>query len=130
MEFPKYFPDQCPPAESSEASGTFYRAVEGNPTVESDFVPYWLLKPQNQEIWITSGKACESCGLSLSANIDDLKRKMLVVPSIRNMNIAEGALEANMGKIKPTPSAMDNSHHTWWVPISVKDASEFFRIVA
>ena len=130
MRFPKYFPKRCPPADCSEATGTYYRAIEGNSPVEKDFLPHWLLKPYNQHVWIKAGQACIACGLSVNRNIEDLKKKIEIWPVLRNRNIAEGTLSANMGKVKAAPSVMDPSHHTWWVPSSIKDPSSFFKIVA
>jgi len=129
MRFPKYFPKGCPPADSSEASGTFYRTIKGRIPLKKDFLPYWLLKPHKQQEWIQKGKACQACGLSLNTNIEDLKRKQEIIPSIRG-KIAKGTLEPKTGKIKSTPSLRDTSHHTWWVPDSIKDPSIFFKVVA
>ena len=129
MRFPKYFPNRCPPADCSEASGTFYRTIRGSVPVKEDFLPHWLLKPHKQREWIQKGKACQACGLSLNANIEDLKRKQEIIPSIRG-KIVEGTLEPKTGKIKSTPTLTDTSHHTWWVPDSIEDPSIFFKVVA
>lgn len=129
MRFPEYFPKKCPPADSSEASGTFYRSIKGSVPVKKDFLPPWLQQDHNQREWIKQGKACQACGLSLNANIEDLKRKQKILPSIRGI-IVEGTLEPTNGKIKSTPTLMDSSHHTWWVPDSIEDPSIFFKVVA
>ena len=130
MRFPEYFPKQCPPADSSEASGTFYRTIKGSVPVKKDFLPHWLLKTHNQQEWIKQGKACQACGLSVNTNIENLKRKMDILPTLRNKNIVEGTLAPNMGKVKPSPSLKDPDHHTWWIPTTVKDPSVLFKVVA
>ncbi|MCK5172430.1 MAG: hypothetical protein KAR47_03515 [Planctomycetes bacterium] len=130
MKFPKYFPTQCPPGDCSEVSGTFYRVIKGDIPVREDFLPHWLLRPHKQKDWIKNGKACEACGLSMNPTLEDLKRKGDFVPSLRDRNIAKGTLEPGMGKIKSTPSRIDATHHTWWVPGSIKDPSVFFKVVA
>lgn len=130
MKFPEYFPKQCPPADCSEATGTYYRAIDGRSPVKKDFLPQWLKYSDKQHEWIKRGQACIVCGLSVNTNIEDLKRKIDILPTLRNKNIAEGTLAANMGRVKPTPSETDSSHHTWWIPTSIKDPSGLFKVVA
>ena len=128
MCFPKYFPVQCPPADCSDTLGTFYRIIGADKPAKRDFVPYWLLYPHKQRMWIKKGEACRACGLSVFAAIGEARKLKQKIPSLREGKIALGTLKVGMGKVKATPR--DSSHHTWWVPNTIKDPSVFFKVVA
>lgn len=129
MRYPKHYPAQCPPADAAETSGTFYRLIKGDTPEPDEFLPFWLTKgAESQKRWKKNGKDCVSCGLSISANIGNLKDR--ISPSTRYRKIVKVTLDAGMGKIKSTPNHTDASHHTWWVPVSIKDPSGYFKVVA
>ena len=131
MKFAEHFPRQCPPVDSSDASGTVYRLICGDLPQKKDFESYWVTKPKCRQKWAKEGLDCKACGLSVYTDIKDLKKTQKIVPAVRKIQkIAKGILEPNMGKIKSTTGKPVTSHHTWWVPLSLEDPSTFFEVVA
>ena len=39
MQWPDYFPDDCPPQDAQPATGDVYRLVKQNPPESRDFIP-------------------------------------------------------------------------------------------
>jgi hypothetical protein len=112
MAWPDHFPDACPPADA-DAVGTFYRFVLQDPPIADDFVSLWLKRDGNG---IATEVKCKSCGLSLFTDLNDVEKARRKVPAFRPAKVAMGVLSTVEGKIKPTPSMIVKSHHTWWVP--------------
>ena len=40
MQWPDYFPDDCPPQDAQPATGDVYRVVKQNPPESKDFIPF------------------------------------------------------------------------------------------
>ena len=61
MQWPGYFPDDCPPQDAQLATGDVYRLVKQNPPESKDFVP--LREKKTSEDF--GEKECQACGLSV-----------------------------------------------------------------
>ena len=118
MEWPDFYPANCPPAEAEPASGTVYRLVRHNPPQAEDFVTFFERNPgrfKNEP-----NMMCQSCGVSVYTDMQDVKRlKNRYKRRFGRRKIAEGELNPTHGVIQHTPSK-EKSHHSWWVPIGVK----------
>ena len=119
MQWPDYYPENCPPEAAEPASGTFYRLVRRDPVQLEDFIPLYIDRPENFEN-IPIDEVCQGCGVSVCKNKQDIERLQNSSGKMRKRQIAEGELNPTLGAIKHTPSRKYKSHHTWWVPIEVK----------
>lgn len=117
MEWPDYFPRLCPPKQASEINGRFYRLILGDVPKGRDFMPHYLLYPTID--W--GDRRCEACGLTVFKTVNDCERLKKKVPSMRKRKTASGDLNDTMGKILNTPSKNSKSHHTWWLPVDLKE---------
>ena len=110
MKWPEFFPESCPPQDSSDATGGVYRLINGSTPGKRDFKSYREINPSKPyEV-----PECQVCSLSVytdKAGIIQLKNR---VPATRKKSVSYGELNASYGKIKHTPYKGD-SHHSWWV---------------
>jgi len=120
MEWPSFFPPQCPPTEAVDASVEVFRLVSSNPPAASDFESYAEMYPNKWE------GNCEASGLSVFTGKDDALRLARRVPGLSALGnlIATASLTPASGKLKYTPRN-GNSHHTWWAPEGLDHASAF-----
>lgn len=125
MDWPKYFPDRCPPADAGTPDGIVYRFVRNNPPVDADFVSVHLERP-NEDF---GDELCEACGLSVYTVREDALRAWKRVPGMRKRHIAEGSLHGVQGRFKPTPRGNTPSHSTWWIPDGVNPPCVRFKVV-
>ena len=119
MEWPDFYPENCPPAEAEPASGIVYRLVIHDPAQEGDFKTPFEENPER----FNNKPDIKNCGLSIQTDIRDseqLQKMMKMVPRFKNSQIAEGELNPTLGLIQHTPSSKYKSHHSWWVPIGAK----------
>lgn len=115
MEWPDYFPKNCPPVEVEPASGTVYHLVEHDPPQKNDFITYYEENPKffenNPHLF------CKGCGVSVYTDLRDIKRLRNRYKKFKHRHIAEGKLNPTLGLLQHTPSRRRKSHHTWWFPI-------------
>lgn len=128
MEGSKQLPHDCPPPNAKPANGDFYRLIKSQhdfPCAE-DFRS-WREHNEGKEPphGITE---CQVCGLSVLQSLDDVRRLQKKVPGFRKDVVARGNLIPDLGLVKHTPTAKENSHHTWWLCREAKPW-EFFKIV-
>ena len=119
MEWPDFYPANCPPAEAESASGTVYRLVNHDPAQEEDFKTPFEENPRRFD----NKPTIQNCGVSVHTDPQDseeLKKAMKMVPRFKNSQIAEGELNPTLGLIQHTPSLKYRSHHSWWVPIGAE----------
>lgn len=114
MEWPHFYPVNCPPTEAEPASGTVYRLVRHNPAQEKDFQAPWEEYPGRFTEPTTT-----NCGVSIHTDIQDSQRLRNRVRKFKNRQIAEGELNPMLGMIQHTPSR-EKSHHAWWIPIEAE----------
>ncbi len=70
MNWPGYFPENCPPDDASEASGIVYRFVSHNPPDERDFRSQYILKQRDEH----DEHPCAAYSISVLRNIDDVPK--------------------------------------------------------
>lgn len=113
VHWPDYFPQDCPPQDSRPALGEVYRLINGALPNENDFKSY---RQRGRKISAAPFGECQACGLSVYTDVEDVSRLKNRIPSQRKKVIVVGMLHPGLGKILPTPSHNEKSHHTWWVP--------------
>ena len=123
MQWPDYFPDDCPPQDAQPATGEVYRLVKKNLPESKDFIP--LREKKTSEDF--DERECQVCGLSVFRSFEDAVKMKNRERGMKNRLIAKGTLSPHLGKIKRTPSSKPygQSHHTWWVPTEVEPWSVF-----
>lgn len=109
MQWPDFFPDECPPDNSESATGIVFRLISGNKPKEKDFLSYRELYPSKK----FKLPECRVCSLSVYKLADDIERLKRRVPATRKKKLSKGSLSSKYGKIKHTPTQGD-SHHSWW----------------
>lgn len=119
MEWPYFYPVNCPPVEAKPASGKIYRLVRRDPAEEKDFKSLFEENPQGFKNEPNT-RICIGCGLSVHTDLRDSERLKKRVRKFKNRRIAEGELNPTFGTIQHTPSSRFKSHHTWWVPIGAE----------
>lgn len=124
MEWPDYFPEQCPPKMASFTNGSVYRFIGGERPQEKDFIPYLIFSNR-----IIIGDRCQACGLSVFKTQVGIQQFSRRIPAFRNKRIATAALEPSMGKILETPSLQSKDHCTWWLPKHLKEPWRLFRVI-
>lgn len=121
MNWPSFFPPQCPPSEAKDASAEVFRLVSSNPPAGSDFES-WAQK--NPKRWMGN---CKASGLSVFTAQSDALQLVRRVPGMTAKLIAGANLSPKAGKLMHTPHD-GNSHHTWWAPDGF-DYSAAFKVV-
>ncbi len=114
MEWPDYYPENCPPGDAEPASGTVYRLVRHNPPQAEDFLSTWEEFP---------GRFPEPniriCGTSVYTDPQDIERLKKRVRHLRDRKTAKGEISRQHGMILKT-KAVEKTHTTWWIPIGTK----------
>ena len=114
LEWPDFYPVNCPPAGADPASGVVYRLVRRDPVQAEDFKTPWEEYPRRfKEPTITN------CGVSVHTDLQDSKKLKDRIPKFRNRQTAEGELNPTLGIIQHTPS-IERSHHAWWIPVGAE----------
>ena len=102
-------PSSCPPFDSVECNGPYFRVSYGNPAESEDFFSQKRLAPNK----VFKGEGIDDCivrAVSVFSLLEDAKR-LLKLPKFKHANIAEVSLRTMDGKIKKT---FKNSHYSWW----------------
>lgn len=111
IEWPGFFPNNCPPDDAKDTDSLVFRLVSGPTFTKSDFRSYRETHPNRN-----FGKLeCQACGLSVFLDYNNAVQTKLNVPGFARKQIAMCKLSPDDGAIKATPSLQDNSHHTWWM---------------
>lgn len=116
MNFPDYFPENCPLIPSRCEELIVYRAVDNKTNIEvKDFEPLILDKKKKLNLSSSSSK-CRACGLSVYTNIEELQNNIEIVPSLFNKEIIPVQITKDSGRVLETPpiKSPDSSHITWW----------------
>lgn len=124
VNWPSFFPPQCPPLEAEDASTEVFRLVSSDPPSPSDFESWAQRNPQK---WMGN---CKASGLSVFTIKSDALRLVRRVPGMLAPGelIATANLSPEAGKLMHTPRE-GNSHHTWWAPDGF-DHTAAFKVVA
>ena len=115
MEWPDFYPANCPPAEATPASGTIYRLVQHNPAQAEDFKTPWEEYRSKFE-----PPTIDNCGVSVHTDLQDSEKLRNRIRKFRRRQIAEGEISPTLGMIRHTPSLEEKSHHAWWIPIGAE----------
>lgn len=118
LQWPDFYPENCPPVEAEPASGTVYRLVKHNPPRAEDFLSTWEEFPgrfPEPNIKI-SGVSVYTDPKDIPRLFERLKNR---IGHLRNRKTAKGELNPTLGVIQHTPS-FEKSHHTWWIPIGTE----------
>jgi hypothetical protein len=123
VNWPSFFPPQCPPLEAKDASAEVFRLVSSNPPAVSDFESWAQRHPKK---WMGN---CKASGLSVFTAKADALRLIRRVPGMLAPGdlIASANLSPVAGKLMHTPRDR-NSHHTWWAPAGF-DHTAAFKVV-
>lgn len=71
-------PPECPPADSQECSGRYYRVAQGDPATSEDFFSQRKLSPEK----VFLGVGIDECivrAVSVFSEVDDAKRLLRLV---------------------------------------------------
>jgi hypothetical protein len=121
VDWPDYFPTNCPPQNARSDNLKVYRLVDSDPPNQDDFIPNKLLYPH---IDYTGETLCLACGISVDKTLDGIKRTRKRFRVLRNKKIAVGTIKPNDGVILETGSG---THVTWWVQTKTPHVS--FKVV-
>lgn len=124
MEWPDFFPFNCPPDNAQTPQGEVFRFTDRRVPREKDFISYQISKPGS--VW---PDPCIACGLSVYTDINDIPRVRKRVPPTRKKWVARGILEEKDGLIALT-KAREPSHHTWWVAVGLEPWAKFTALLA
>lgn len=123
MQWSDYFPPNCPPKDAREPSEQVYRLIQEDFPTTDDFLTVRQLYPNRQ--FPESEKECRACAISIFTSRNDVTVHRRT-GRFKNMKVAVANLTPDSGRIKHTPSlGTKNSHHSWWVPVSVEAWSLF-----
>ena len=111
MQWPDYYPENCPPKEAEPASGTVYRLVRHNPPQAKDFLSTWEEFPGR-----FPEPTIKNSGVSVYTDPQDIERLKKRIRQLKDRKTAEGELNPTLGLIQRT-AGKEKSHHTWWIPI-------------
>ena len=111
LQWPDYYPENCPPKEAEPASGTVYRLVRHNPPQAKDFLSTWEEFPGR-----FPEPTIKNSGVSVYTDPQDIERLKKRIRQLKDRKTAEGELNPTLGLIQRT-AGKEKSHHTWWIPI-------------
>jgi hypothetical protein len=115
-EWPNSYPPACPPGDAVDAEGEFFRIVDAEPPVESDFWNHHERAAEGMITRRTWSDGCEAAGLSVLQDLEEAKNLREAVGPMRSKKIAHGSLSGS-GVMKASPRSKSQSHHTWWRPV-------------
>lgn len=121
LDFPGYFPEDCPPGDAKNDEVTVFRLCRNHDVVTSeDFITYYEINPEKWKNEILA------YGLSVLSNQEE-SEKMLKLPANRKRfkSIAVGTIYPIMGVVKNTPTKSNRYHCTWWICENVKPEINF-----
>lgn len=135
MDWPDYFPSDCPPESARSAAGKVYRIIldyQRKGPLLKHFQSQRESQPTRTQ-WNDRASECERCSISVLEDFDESLRltKVLLdaIPanSRKKGYIAEGSLKAGYGLVLHSPNERDDlfSHHDWWKPKDVDPSVSF-----
>lgn len=124
MNWPADYPPNCPPPNSSPATGEVFRYIEGEDPESDDFRSYKESRPTED----FGRNECRSRGVSVYRDLADLAALARRNAAYRAKRVAVATLTPDSGVTLPTPNRNSPSHVTWWVPRAV-EASALFHVI-
>lgn len=118
-QYPKNWPNDCPPPAAEPASGIYYRAARANPPRSDELKTYAELGR------LPNANPCKRSGLSLLRAREDAAHQTQLFPKLGTL-IFQAKLTAEHGKTQATPATLP-SHTTWW-PCEGLDRAALFAL--
>jgi hypothetical protein len=106
MNFPKDWPQSCPPADAVDAVGEVFRIVRNSPPAAGDMASH------HETGRLPKAPPCLRCGLSVFREVRDALHQRELLPKLGKF-IAKGVLKPEHGKTKLTDGTQP-THTTWW----------------
>jgi hypothetical protein len=110
LEFPDWFPPDCPSDATPLADGTVFRFVARDPVDAEDFRSHYELGLALQS------NPCRRCSLSVYKNLAAAREKLRGLrkrnPQRAERHIAQGNLTNDDGKMDQAGN--DPDHYEWW----------------
>jgi len=116
MDFPKDWPDGCPPPDAEDATGDVFRVVKHNPPEPADLLSYIEMGRR------VDARPCLRRGVSVFREFEGAAHLRKTFPQMGRF-IPKGALQPEHGKTKST--GKQPLHTTWWSYEGVNRASLF-----
>ncbi|WP_077356116.1 hypothetical protein [Virgibacillus halodenitrificans] len=117
-DYPKFFPDGCPPEDAEPMELKVYRLVKEDKISKDDFKSFFEegRDARNPKLPYVE------YGLSVNTKYEEIKKYWRGNPALKKKfrNVASGLTYKYTGVVKPTPSKAQRNHYTWWL---CKDAS-------
>ena len=111
-EWPKDFPENCPPVSAVHTTDNFYRLVDNVPPTKMDFLRS-RDEPKNIGKDYGGKHFINSYGLSIfKEEKDAIDKQLLFSNATKNKKITHGNLNDDLGQIARTYRP---SHHTLWL---------------
>ena len=119
IQWPSFYPLNCPPTDALPAELTVDIYLKNIPPTDNDFNCKCQREKKAPDSYGDFG--CQACGLSVYAQLADIKNAQHVIPGMNKKYIAAIELTASCGQIKHTPTTdqpdeLGYTHHTWWSP--------------
>lgn len=116
VDWPADFPAGCPPEETPNADGTYYRIAKNNPPKPRDFESLYHKDKTRAKNQIRGGKTtkCDTLGLSVYTDMEDAIQCAKRYPNLGRV-IVRLTLIKSPAKAALTKGLFD-SHHTLWIP--------------
>ncbi|MCE4026964.1 hypothetical protein LXM50_13375 [Microbacterium sp. Au-Mic1] len=113
---PLPFPPGCPPDDADPKPGTYFRlAPKGMAVGDATSEACWRRPYETPKGRLEGqGDTPEAHGLSLFADIEDVRAATRFTPWFRGKSVAEITIGALDGSLRHSPTPQGESHHDWW----------------
>ena len=111
--FPSWFPNGCP-ADGKEVNATLFRGCENSPPTAEDFTPHARSMVEHKRRKARDG-SCLGYGLSVWVSKDDALHAQALFNWAARWYIYSGVVVPDDGRLAPTGSKQQPSHHSFWV---------------
>lgn len=115
--WPFWYPEGCPPASATLATGMFYRLVKNDPPLDVDFESFLekeVTRKPNRESTVQD---VSDASVSILQEHSDAVSTQEFIPGMRTRKIALGSID-NSGTMQPNPMPRQPSHFDWWRPFN------------
>lgn len=119
-QFPKGWPENCPPLTSAPANGVHFRAAKTNPPGPDEF------KTHAERGAAPKADPCLRSGLSVLRSMEDAVHQTQLFPKLGKL-LFQGELTPDCGQTQLTQGRQP-THTTWW-PCEGVDRASLFSFV-
>lgn len=121
-KFESYLPTGCPPMSAVHGPKLVYRLIRSPAPGPENF------RTVHEEGKYLSADACRRCSMSVSANIDGVRKLRRKVRYFKDHLICRGVIPSDAGVLEHTPSREDPEHCSWW-PAQGVSRHHYFSVV-